>query len=205
MESAARLFREAVKVLKAVAARYGHTFEFQAADVGGHAIDKVGCPSGRDPHDCQTKRCGVTRRRRRPEMGRDWTIAFAPSGPCSALREQLGLYANLRPAKLYPMLADASTLRRDVIEGIDMLVIRELTGGIYFGKPKGIEPLPGGGERGINTEVYTTEEIRRIAVVAFDAARKRRKKVMSVDKANVLESSELWRRVVTEVQKATPT
>ena len=85
-----------------------------------------------------------------------------------------------------------------------MLVIRELTGGIYFGKPKGIEPLPGGGERGINTEVYTTEEIRRIAVVAFDAARKRRKKVMSVDKANVLESSELWRRVVTEVQKGYP-
>jgi 3-isopropylmalate dehydrogenase len=102
------------------------------------------------------------------------------------------------------MLADASTLRRDVIEGIDMLVIRELTGGIYFGKPKGIEKLPGGGERGFNTEVYTTEEIRRIAVVAFDAARKRRKKVTSVDKANVLESSELWRRVVTDVHKGYP-
>ena len=82
-----------------------------------------------------------------------------------------------------------------------MLVIRELTGGIYFGKPKGIEKMPGGGERGFNTEVYTTDEIRRIAVVAFDAARKRRKKVTSVDKANVLESSELWRRVVTDVQK----
>ena len=86
-----------------------------------------------------------------------------------------------------------------MIEGIDILVIRELTGGIYFGKPKGIEKLPNGEERGINTEVYTTEEVRRIAKVAFEAARKRRKKVTSVDKANVLESSELWRKVVIEV------
>ena len=108
------------------------------------------------------------------------------------------------PQSCYPMLADASTLRREVMEGIDILVIRELTGGIYFGKPKGIEKLSGGGERGFNTEVYTTDEIRRIAVVAFEAARKRRKKVTSVDKANVLESSELWRRVVTDVQKDYP-
>ena len=127
--------------------------------------------------------------------------SLRPERALLGLREHLGLYANLRPAKLYPMLADASTLKREVIEGIDILVIRELTGGIYFGKPKGIEKLPNGSERGINTEVYTTEEIRRIAKVAFEAARKRRKKVMSVDKANVLESSELWRRVVTDVHK----
>ena len=101
------------------------------------------------------------------------------------------------------MLAEASTLRREVIEGLDLLVVRELTGGIYFGKPKGIEKIPGG-ERGINTEVYTTEEIRRIAKVAFEAARKRRRRVTSVDKANVLESSELWRRVVTEVHRDYP-
>jgi 3-isopropylmalate dehydrogenase len=126
-----------------------------------------------------------------------------PERALLGLREQLGLFANLRPAKLYPMLADASTLKREVIEGIDLLVVRELTGGIYFGKPKGIEKIPGG-ERGVNTEVYTTEEIARIARIAFDAARKRRKKVTSVDKANVLESSELWRRVVTEVHKAYP-
>ena len=111
---------------------------------------------------------------------------------------------NLRPAKVYPNLVDASTLKREVIEGIDILVVRELTGGIYFGKPKGIEKLPNGEERGVNTEVYTTEEIRRIARVAFEAARKRRKKVTSVDKANVLESSELWRRVMIEVQKSYP-
>ena len=102
------------------------------------------------------------------------------------------------------MLAEASSLKRDVIDGIDILVIRELTGGIYFGKPKGIEKLPNGDERGINTEMYTTGEIRRIAKVAFEAARKRRKKVTSVDKANVLESSELWRRIVSEVHKQYP-
>jgi 3-isopropylmalate dehydrogenase len=120
------------------------------------------------------------------------------------IREALGLYANLRPAKLYPNLTDASTLKKEVVEGIDILVVRELTGGIYFGRPKGIEKLPNGSERGVNTEVYTTEEIRRIAMVAFDAARKRRKKLTSVDKANVLESSELWRRVVVDVHKDYP-
>ena len=109
--------------------------------------------------------------------GKDWSIACVPNARCWASAKHLGLYANLRPAKLYPMLADASTLKREVIEGIDILVVRELTGGIYFGKPKGIEKLPNGSERGINTEVYTTEEIQRIAKVAFEAARKRRKKV----------------------------
>jgi 3-isopropylmalate dehydrogenase len=110
----------------------------------------------------------------------------------------------LRPAKLYSNLVDASTLKREVVEGIDILVIRELTGGIYFGKPKGIEKLPNGEERGVNTEVYSTEEVRRIAKVAFEAARKRRKKVTSVDKANVLESSELWRKVVIDVHVSYP-
>ena len=123
-----------------------------------------------------------------------------PERALLGLRERLGLFANLRPAKLYSELADASTLKREVIEGIDVLVVRELTGGIYFGTPKGVEATPGG-HRGFNTEVYTTEEITRIAKVAFDVARKRRGLVTSVDKANVLESSELWRKVVIEVHK----
>ena len=105
--------------------------------MGATPSTRSGVPSGRDPHDCQTKRCGVTRRRRRPPEWEGLDYSLRPSRPCSAWCEQLGLYANLRPAKLYPMLADASTLRRDVIEGIDMLVIRELTGGIYFGKAEG--------------------------------------------------------------------
>jgi 3-isopropylmalate dehydrogenase len=113
----------------------------------------------------------------------------------------LGLFANLRPVKLFSALASASTLKREVVEGTDMLVVRELTGGIYFGQPKGVTTLPDGTERGVNTEVYTTPEIERIAHVAFQAAQKRRKKVTSVDKANVLEVTELWRRVVTRLHK----
>jgi len=128
--------------------------------------------------------------------------SLRPERALLGIREALGLYANLRPAKLYANLVEASTLKREVVEGIDILVIRELTGGIYFGKPKGIETLPNGEKRGFNTEVYTSEEIRRIAKVAFETARKRRKKVTSVDKANVLESSELWRKVVIEVHQS---
>jgi 3-isopropylmalate dehydrogenase len=119
------------------------------------------------------------------------------------LREQLGLFANLRPAKVYSSLIEASSLKPEVIDGIDVLVVRELTGGIYFGKPKGIEPTATG-HRGFNTEVYTTEEIRRIADVAFQAAKKRRGLVHSIDKANVLESSELWRREVNKVHENYP-
>jgi 3-isopropylmalate dehydrogenase len=192
---------EAVKVLKAVAEKFHHTFEFLPGDVGGQAIDKLGLPL---PQESLTlaKHSGAVLLG--AVGGPKWEgleYSLRPERALLGLREHLGLYANLRPAKLYPVLADASTLKREVIEGIDILVVRELTGGIYFGKPKGIEKLPNGSERGINTEVYTTEEIQRIAKVAFEAARKRRKKVMSVDKANVLESSELWRRVVTDVHK----
>ena len=192
---------EAVKILKAVAKKFHHTFEFLSGDVGGQAIDKLGLPL---PQESLTlaKHSGAVLLG--AVGGPKWEgleYSLRPERALLGLREHLGLYANLRPAKLYPVLADASTLKREVIEGIDILVVRELTGGIYFGKPKGIEKLPNGSERGINTEVYTTEEIQRIAKVAFEAARKRRKKVMSVDKANVLESSELWRRVVTDVHK----
>jgi 3-isopropylmalate dehydrogenase len=194
---------EAVKTLKTVGERFGHVFTFVPGDVGGQAIDAVGVPLP-DATLALAKQSDAVllgavggpkweglEYRRRPERA------------LLGLREELGLYANLRPAKLYPMLAEASTLKRETIEGIDLLVVRELTGGIYFGKPKGIEKTAEG-ERGINTEVYTTGEIRRIAKIAFEAARKRRRKVTSVDKANVLESSELWRRIVIEVHKEYP-
>jgi 3-isopropylmalate dehydrogenase len=120
------------------------------------------------------------------------------------LRQELGLFANLRPVKLFSALASASTLKREVVEGTDLLVVRELTGGIYFGQPKGVTKLPDGTERGVNTEVYTTPEIERIAHVAFQAARKRGKHVTSVDKANVLETFQLWKDVVTEVGQQYP-
>lgn len=194
---------EAVKLLKAVADRFHHEFEFAWGDVGGHAIDKIGLPLPQETLTLAKQSDAVLLGAVGGPRWEGLEYSLRPERALLGLREQLGLFANLRPVKLYPMLADASTLKRDVIEGIDLLVVRELTGGIYFGKPKGIEPIPGG-ERGINTEVYTTEEIQRIAKVAFEAARKRRRRVTSVDKANVLESSELWRRVVTEVHKDYP-
>ena len=195
---------EAVKVLKVVAEKFGHTFEFTPGDVGGQAIDTVGVPLPPETLTLAKQSDAVLLGAVGGPKWEGLEYNLRPERALLGLREHLGLYANLRPAKLYPMLADASTLKREVIEGIDILVIRELTGGIYFGKPKGIEKLPNGSERGVNTEVYTTEEITRIAIVAFEAARKRRKKVMSVDKANVLESSELWRRVVIAVHKDYP-
>ncbi len=117
------------------------------------------------------------------------------------LRKTLGLFANLRPAKVYGPLLDASPLRRELVEGIDLLVVRELTGGIYFGEPRGIKMIDGV-ETGINTEVYCRPEIERVARVAFELGRKRTGSVTSVDKANVLEASVLWRKVVTEVGAA---
>jgi 3-isopropylmalate dehydrogenase len=120
------------------------------------------------------------------------------------LRSELGLFANLRPAILYPQLADASTLKPEVVAGLDILIVRELTGGIYFGRPRGIETLSSGERRGINTLVYTESEIDRICRVAFDLAMKRGKRVCSVDKANVLECTELWREVATRVGSEYP-
>jgi len=131
--------------------------------------------------------------------GLDYSIR--PERALLALRSELGLFANFRPVRLFSALASASTLKREVVEGTDLLVVRELIGGIYFGQPKGVTRLPDGTERGVNTEVYTTPEIERIARVAFEAARKRRGYVTSVDKANVLEVTELWRRVVTRVHR----
>jgi 3-isopropylmalate dehydrogenase len=194
---------QAIAVLDAVASQFGHRFECTSADVGGAAIDKTGKPLPDDTLRLAKESDAVLLGAVGGPKWEGLAYEVRPERALLGLREQLGLYANLRPAKLYPMLAGASTLKPQVITGIDLLVVRELTGGIYFGKPKGIEKTADG-ERGVNTEVYTTAEITRIAKVAFEAARKRRKKVTSVDKANVLESSELWRRVVIEVAKSYP-
>lgn len=120
------------------------------------------------------------------------------------IRKGLGLFANLRPALLYPELASASTLKPEVVSGLDIMIVRELTGDIYFGQPRGISQLPNGEREGINTMRYTESEVRRIGRVAFDIAMKRNKKVCSVDKANVLETTELWRQVMIEVSKEYP-
>jgi len=125
-------------------------------------------------------------------------FARKPERGLLRLRKEMDLFANLRPAVCFEALADASTLKREVIEGLDIMIVRELTGGLYFGEPRGIETLPDGTRRGVNTQVYTTPEIRRVAQVAFELARKRKSKVTSCEKANVMESGVLWRE---EVQK----
>ncbi|OAV03569.1 3-isopropylmalate dehydrogenase [Moraxella catarrhalis] len=121
-----------------------------------------------------------------------------------AIRKDLNLFANLRPAILYKELADASTLKPEVVSGLDILIVRELTGDIYFGEPRGIVTLDNGEREGFNTMRYSESEIRRIAKVSFEAAQKRRGKLCSVDKANVLETTELWRQIFTEVGKDYP-
>ena len=125
-------------------------------------------------------------------------ISVRPEKGLLGIRKELELFANLRPAQVFDALADSSTLKREVVSGLDIMIVRELTGGIYFGEPKGVETLPDGTRKGYNTLVYTTPEITRIAEVAFELARKRAGRVCSVDKANVLVSTELWRE---EVQK----
>jgi 3-isopropylmalate dehydrogenase len=124
-----------------------------------------------------------------------------PEAGLLGLRTGMEVFANLRPALCFQPLADASSLKRELVEGLDFLIVRELTGGVYFGQPRGIEELPGGGKRGVDTQVYTTAEIERVARVAFELARGRRNKVHSAEKANVMESGLLWREVVTELHK----
>ena len=129
-------------------------------------------------------------------------FGLRPERGILGLRKELELFANLRPAVVFEPLADASTLKRELVAGLDIMIVRELTGGIYFGEPRGIETLPDGTRRGVNTEVYTTTEIHRVAEVAFALARKRNNLVHSLDKANVLESGELWRAEVQALRDA---
>jgi 3-isopropylmalate dehydrogenase len=122
-----------------------------------------------------------------------------PEAGLLGLRAGMGVFANLRPAICFQPLANASSLKRELVEGLDFMIVRELTGGVYFGQPRFIEDLPGGGRRGVDTQVYTTAEIERIARVAFELARGRRNKVASAEKSNVMETGLLWRQVVTEL------
>ena len=128
--------------------------------------------------------------------------AARPEAGLLSLRKDLGLFANLRPAICYPALADASSLKREVVEGLDILIVRELTGGVYFGEPKEIVTLEDGSQRAVDTQVYTTREVERIARVAFDLARTRRNKVSSAEKANVMKTGVFWRQTVTRIHQA---
>ena len=192
---------EATQVLQQAAQLYGFSVELEEGLIGGASIDAYGKPLTEPVLKLAKESDSVLLGAMGGPKWDGLDYSIRPERALLALRQELGLFANLRPVKLFSALASASTLKREVVEGTDMLVVRELTGGIYFGQPKGVTKLPDGIERGVNTEVYTTPEIERIARVAFEAARKRRKKVTSVDKANVLEVTELWRKVVTRVHK----
>jgi 3-isopropylmalate dehydrogenase len=191
------------KVLGALRARYRFEVEWSHALIGGAAYDAVGEPLPAATLEAARRADAVLLsavggpkydalpREVRPERG------------LLAIRAGMGLYANLRPAILYPELAAASSLKPELVADLDLLIVRELTGGIYFGKPRGIE-LRDGERVGVNTEVYAEHEIARIARTAFEAAQLRGRRLCSVDKANVLESSELWREIVTRVGRDFP-
>ncbi len=190
------IMQEAVKVLKEIEKRHAVEFLLKEAYVGGASIDECGVPLDQRVLDFALKSDAVLLGAVGGPKWEALPYALRPERALLALRKELGLFANLRPAKIYAALVDASTLKKEVVQGVDIMVVRELTGGLYFGEPKGVTVLPDGTERGVNTMVYTTPEIERIAKVAFEVARRRGKRLTSVDKANVLETTELWRRVV---------
>ncbi len=195
---------EAKKVLDAVAEKFGHEFTYEYANIGGAAIDAQGVPLPESTLESCRKADAVFLG---AVGGPKWDKidkSIRPEKGLLAIRKGLGLFANLRPATLFPELAGACLLRADIAaKGLDLIVIRELTGDIYFGEPRAIEERDGK-RVGFNTMIYDEEEIRRIAHVAFQTAAKRNSKVCSVDKANVLETSQLWRDVVEEVHKEYP-
>jgi 3-isopropylmalate dehydrogenase len=195
---------EARRALEVVGKATGASFEFEAGLVGGAAIDATGGPLP----DASLRLCQQADAILFGSVGGPkWDNLPQETRPERGLlriRKELDLFANLRPAKCFPMLVDASPLKRAVVEGTDLMVIRELTGGLYFGEPRGREALPGGGERAVNTMAYTTREIERVVRAAFDVAMKRKKRLASVDKSNVLIVSQLWRDTVNRLANEYP-
>ncbi|MDD5544752.1 MAG: 3-isopropylmalate dehydrogenase [Acidobacteriia bacterium] len=215
----AEVIVEAMKVLQAIERRFGHRFQIQLALIGGAALDAMGTPLP----DTTIQQCRESDAVLLGAIGGPkWDgnpSALKPEKGLLGIRKALGNYANLRPARIFDVLAEASTLKRDVVEGVDLLIVRELTGGIYFGEPRGFASTArresakeqndstaslDAADSAFNTEVYSVPEIERIVHLAFELARTRNRKVCSVDKANVLESSQLWRRVAAGVAKEFP-
>lgn len=195
----------AVTVLKAAAAKFGFVLEFQDHLVGGAAYDATGTPFPDETRAACDEADAILFGSVGGPAYDKLSWEHRPEAALLAIRKRYDLYANLRPILLYPALKDASPLKNEIIAGgVDFLILRELVGGIYFGEPRGIETLPDGTRRGINTEVYTEKEIERIARMGFEMARGRQRRVTSVDKANVMESGRLWRTVVDEVAKDFP-
>ena len=195
---------EARKALDVVNRKCNLGLEFQDGLIGGAAIDATGVPL---PDATLKAAQAVDAILLGAVGGPKWDqleMKIRPEKGLLAIRSTLQLFANLRPAILYPQLASASTLKPEVVAGLDILIVRELTGGLYFGGPRGVRTLENGEREGFNTAVYRESEIRRIGRVAFEAARKRNKKVCSVDKANVLEVTVLWREIMEDLAKEYP-
>lgn len=195
---------EAVKVLQVLSKDHGLSLTTSEGLVGGASIDVHGTPLTDDTlaqaQAADAVLLGAV-------GGPKWDampMANRPEKGLLALRKGMNLFANLRPAILYPQLTHASTLKPEVVSGLDLLIVRELTGGIYFGQPRGVRTLENGERQGYNTLVYSESEIERIAHVAFQAAQKRGKRVCSIDKSNVLETTALWKEVVTRIAAQYP-
>ena len=196
------VIQEAVKVLR-VLEKSNQDLELilNEVPVGGAAYDMEGHPLPENTLNTTRKADAILLGAVGGPKWEKIDFSLRPERALLGLRSNLNLYANLRPVRIFPALVDASPLKRDLVEDLDILVVRELTGGIYFGEPRGVETLADGTRKGFNTLIYTEEEIKRIARVAFDVARKRSKRVLSVDKANVLEATGLWREVVIELHR----
>jgi len=194
---------EAVKVLETIGRKFGHFFELHYGLIGGVAIDQVGVALPEDTLKmCQKSDAVLLGAVGGPKWD-DPRAKVRPEDGLLGLRKGLRLFANLRPVKVLPMLLDSTTLKPDVIKGVDLMVVRELTGGLYFGKPQK-QWQTARGRRAVDTLAYSEKEIERILRVGFELARSRRKKLASVDKANILESSRLWRQIAIELSSDYP-
>ena len=195
---------EAEKLLAALQDRYGLQLELERGDIGGAAVDATGSPLPQATLALSRQADAVLLG---AVGGPKWDTEprdLRPETGLLAIRRELELFANLRPAILYGELASASSLRPELVAGLDIMIVRELTGGIYFGEPRGIETLGSGERRGYNTLAYRESEVERIARRAFEIATRRQGRVCSVDKANVLEVSQLWRETIERVQREYP-
>jgi 3-isopropylmalate dehydrogenase len=194
------IMRQALRVIEFFDRRFIASFEISEGLVGGAAYDDAGVPL---TDETLARALASDAVLFGAVGGAKWdTLPFElrPERGILRLRKEMDLFANLRPAVVFDALAEASSLKPELVAGLDLMIVRELTGGIYFGEPRGVEMLPDGSRRGVNTEVYTEAEIERVARVAFDLARKRRGRVCEVDKANVMESGGLWREVAQRVR-----
>ncbi len=174
-------------------------FEYEEALLGGIAYDKTGTPFPKETLDLAKKSDAILLGAVGGPKWEPLAYEHRPERGLLGIRKELDLFANLRPAKVYNCLADSSSLKKEVIEDLDLMIVRELTADLYFGQPRGVETLADGSRRGFNTMTYTSSEVERIAHVAFDLAKKRGKKLCSIDKANVIETTEMWREIVTEI------